>query len=76
MKEYGLILLIALMGILIYTGHLIGFAEGKKVGYAIGLTDGRNQMKNEQAKAEAFLRVISNEYKHIDSCKLYEKERA
>jgi len=76
MKEYGLILLIALMVTLVYIEHLIGFADGKKTGYAIGLTDGRIQMKNEQAKTEAFLRVISDEHKIIDSCKLHEKERA
>jgi len=76
MKEFGLTILIALMVTLIYTGHLIGFAEGRKTGYVKGLTDGRIQTKNEQARTEAFLRVISDEHKHIDSCKLYEKERA
>lgn len=78
MHEFGLILLIAIMLTFTFTGHRIGFSEGKKAGYAQGLIDGRIQVKNEQAKDQAILRV-QNDEALVDQeieCKLYKKERA
>lgn len=82
MGEYGIIVLIVMMIAFVYTGRVVGYAEGRKGGYLLGyqegVMDGQSQAKNEIAKAAAFSRlaVESEALKVVPEITLYEKERA
>ena len=72
MEEFGMIWLLAIMAISIFTGRAIGRLEERerstKNGYAHGLEDGRRLERQAQERALAVMRT-----KYSDDVKVYEK---